>query len=309
MEGRRERPPGIFLPLAAIFCAALVAPGAPRAARENAAALGYLSGRLAGGGASPAGDHPRGDYWQAVEAVRAADWATVVVLAAPGAAAGDHQMAGLLGYAYLQLGEYGAAVAPWARARNAEGLAALAEEALAAGRPEAAEAAYRAAWEIDPRISASRLAGLLVDLGRPGEAVDLLRVSIEAVGAFERDLPYWYRSLARILMEEDRWAEAVEAWQGVIVNANLFYPGAEEDGATYLGLARSLFMTGRYAEAREAIEESFTHGMDQDGLLLAAQIYLALGDQPAALDAYRAVLAEDPENAEALEAVGEIEGG
>jgi tetratricopeptide (TPR) repeat protein len=183
----------------------------------------------------------------------------------------------------------------------------LGQAAHQAGLLDTALAAYTAAWDIDPRLATARLVLVLKDLERPDEAMQIYRRSLEQVGRYDSRIPGWNRGLARLYAEQERWIEAVSAYETALAAAGT--DPAFEVESVYYEIAWAYRMAGRLAEAVEAIETAVALNPSGEVLLRAGQIYEAAGRPEAALASYRLALESLPESKPALEGVERLEAG
>jgi Tfp pilus assembly protein PilF len=166
------------------------------------------------------------------------------------------------------------------------------------GDPETAEKMYRAALAVDPGLAEPRadLARLLVARGALDEARDQLRRLVEV----QADDPAGWVGLAEVLWRMDRDPEA-----SAVVDEAVARLGPRPE--TELLLARRDLRAGELHEAIVRLEPltatNGAIGRMAGGWLGVAR--LELGDKEGALDAARAVLARDPEDALALHVAAE----
>ena len=145
------------------------------------------------------------------------------------------------------------------------------------GRYEEATAAWEAATALDPRLSTAHRALGMVRWkvgGRTAEAESRLR---QAIAARPRDQTL-YRDLARLLLEQGRPADAVEALRGVPA-------GLRRRHDVTIELARALNATGRFDETVTMLEATRINFREGDAtvwqLFSRAEVELGRG----ALDA------------------------
>lgn len=252
-------------------------------------------------------DHPRSDLWQAALAVREKDWQRVLDAALPSALDGDPTAMQYAARAYEFTSEYDQAITLWRGAGNVEALMELGLTLQQAGRLEEAAAAYSAAWELDARPVTARLTSVLSDLGRLEEAERVYQAALDRVSRIDVRRPGWYRGLGRLYVQQDRWIEAVGAYEAALAAAR-FNPAFEVE-TVYFEIALSYKMAGMNADAVAAIETAVAMNPSAETYLRAGSIYEAAGNPEQALASYRLALNFDPDNKAALEAVERLEAG
>ncbi len=240
--------------------------------------------------------HPRSLSWQAIRARNSGDWGTVISLMKPLADASDPYALQFMGYAYEAQGDYPAAINAWEQIGFVEGLLRVAEAAEGAAQPNVAYEAYLTAWEIDPRQATGELVSFYKKRGELLAAEEVLREALLNSTSLDRVRPYWYRTLAQLLMEQERWGEAAATWEQVIQNAHLFYPGAARLDEAYFEMAWAYHLNGNPALAISSIEQALVMNSTPRYYLRAGAIYEAAGETDKAVAAYRQVLLTDPEN-------------
>ena len=294
--------------------AAARARSAVSAARTNYAALHYWPAAFrpsANGQLDlelPA-SHPRTAYWQAAWAKNAADWETLLALMQPLADQGDRYALGFVGLAYESQGDYPPAIQAWEQLADAAALIRVAKAAQAAGQTEIALQAYTTAWDIDPRNATSPYASFLQRNDDLAAAERVLREGLGRVPPYSRTIPYLHRSLANLLMGQERWAEATVAWEDVLRSAYLFYNSESHMDQVYYQMAWAYHMNGQPGEATAAIEQALVQNPTTPFFLRAGQIYETAGEREKALHAYRQVLIIDPQNETALDAIRRLQSG
>jgi len=253
--------------------------------------------------------HPRAAYWQAAQARNAEDWETVLALMKPRVEAGDRYAQQFVGLAYESQGNYLRAAEVWQQVGNAAALIRVAEGAARAEQDSVALRAFSAAWEIDPRNGTSPYADFLGQTGDLIAAERVLRAGLAKAPPYWRTIPYWHQRLARLLMEQERWREAAAAWEEVVRTAHLFYSPGSRMGDVYYGMARAYHMSGQQDKAVVAIERAVEEEPKMSYFMRAGQIYEAAGNVERAVDAYRQVLAADPNHRPAQEAIERLGSG
>ena len=174
--------PAIFLAVL-LLAAALFLPRLPGA---NAASLEFFRAIL-GGSTSPEAvpaEHPRAAAWRAVRLFEAGQDAQLVAALPPLEAISDPVILQLAAQAYLRLGEYGRAVDFLEKTGSVTQLLEAADQAIEAGAVDAAESAYRTAFELDPIETTAPLADFLLRVRLdPDAAIDLLREAVARTGS------------------------------------------------------------------------------------------------------------------------------
>lgn len=316
-ESSSQRPAGgRHLPLLALLLALALAAilYVGPAAGTNRLSLQHLDAvqdAQAGAHPAPPGAHPRAAYWQALQAIEGGDGPAALALLEPLAASGDPNVLQALGWAYEVAGDLPAAFRIWEQTGNAHALLQLAEAAARAGDLDTAQAAYSAAWALEPLgDSTAKLAQFLWrKRGDPGAAQEVLRWSLANCPACNKR-PYWLLQLADLLEAQNRWAEAAEVQQDVLASAHLMSVGNRQEDLFYSDMAWDYHMSGQVDQAVMAIEQALAlKPADAGHHLRAGQIYEAAGQVERALAAYRQVLALKPGNQAALEAVERLSNG
>lgn len=193
----------------------------------------------------PAAGHPRSEVWAALEMLKSGDTGGAIA-----------RLDGSEGYAeqvraeaFFRSGDLMAAIAAWESLQNLSALLEIAGTAEAAGDPAAAEAAYYAAWRVDVEEGAGLLAGFLARRrGDPGRAVEVLQQTLaENPRSFVR--PFWLRQLGDLLIEAERWEEAIPVYETFLQD----YPRDEKAADVYYELAWAYYHTGMPDAAETAI--------------------------------------------------------
>jgi tetratricopeptide (TPR) repeat protein len=254
----------------------------------------------------PPDDLPHSYVWQAVRAMNSEEYDQVLAIMEPYAAAGNRYALEFVGLAREELGDYPGAVQIWKQLEDAEGLLGLAEAAEQAGQTQVAHSAYTAAWQIDPQTTTGTFADFLERNGDLAGAEEVLRQGIQKHSLSSRVRPYLYQRLAELMMKQERWNEAVQAWQGTIEYADFFYHPESKMDRVYYQLSWAYHMDGQNAKAIDAIEKALALNPNLKFYLRAGQIYTAAGDTQSALNAYQQALAIEPNNETALEAIKHI---
>lgn len=173
------------------------------------------------------------------------------------------------------------------------------------GRGELAEAALRAALEIDPR-SARALEGLrrLAEAnGEPAPLIRALESELAVVGDTQGAAGEWLKLgslyLARAA-SPDAATKAVSALRKAVGGAAAA-GNADLERSARTALARALVRSGEAAEARRLLLALVAASpADADLLSLAADAALAAGESAEAMEHLEAVLAQRPDDASAL---------
>ena len=228
----------------------------------------------------------------------------------PLAQAGDQEAQQLLAQVYEAQGNYALAISAWQQNRNAAALQRLGESARQAGQLEAARQAFQAAWEIDPIEFASLLSGFyLNEMNDAASAEAVLRQTLEGA-SMAPARPYLLRSLGRMLVAQERWAEAAQAFDEAISAAYLMIPGEGSLAELYAELAWTRHKAGQpeaalaaAGQALEMAERPQDRPLNWPYLLQFAQIFESAGQTQAALELYQRVLALKPGQQQALEAI------
>jgi len=260
----------------------------------------------------PAG-RPRSEAWLAVWLYRDGLDAELIERLSPVEAIPDTFTQRIAAQAYERLGDYASAVALLGPIGNVDQLLATAETAGKAGALDAAEQAYRFAFEIDPIKATSPLADFLLDARQDPEAAAALLQQAVDLTDNHRLTPYWLIRLAGILETAGRWDEAAEAHAAAIDKNSLMYPGEQQLSRRYVDLAWALHMAGRPGEAVAALEQGAALIAPEDSRWVyfwerAGQIYEAAGSPSMAADAYNRVLVQDPDNETALAGLERLAG-
>lgn len=253
--------------------------------------------------------HPREAYWRAAQAKSAEDWGTVLALMKPLADSGDRYALGFVGLAYESQGNFSSAVGIWQQLGYWQELYRVGQVARRGGQREIAMQAYIASWEINPKFATNQLASLLLEEGDLIAAERVYRRAISVISPYDQRQPSWHQGLARLLMKQQRWSEAIASWEHVIRIAHLNEKVVDELDRIYYEMAWAYSMIGQHEEAVAAIEQAVEHESGARYLLRAGKIYEASGDVEEALDAYRQVLATNPNHQAAQEAIGRLENG
>jgi tetratricopeptide (TPR) repeat protein len=289
-----------------------------QALKFNMAAVGYfkqvsaLPGDQAARLRVPAG-HPRSALWIAVADLRAGDYQAAIQAAQPYALAGDRLALEIVAQANESLGNFTAAAHTWEQSYDVAVLLRLAEAAAQAEKLDQALEVYRAAWQIDPVAVASPMADFLErKMGDPYGAEVILRQSLERKSVYLYR-PYWLLRLAELLTKQSRWAEAAEAYKQAIEVSDLMYPDEKHLARSYADLAHAYLMSDQIPAAVEAVEAGLAHLADDPAAaasvwLQAGQVYEAAGMTAKALAAYRQVLALQPEDKTAQDALQRLSG-
>jgi tetratricopeptide (TPR) repeat protein len=227
--------------------------------------------------------------------------------ALPLAVAGDFLAGQYAARAYEGLGALAAAIDLLHATGGVGELLRIGLAAHRAGDLETARRAYAAAWELDPRLATDRLALVLADLGRPEEVEQVFLSALEQVGRYDRRTPGWQRGLARLYAEQERWVEAVGAYEAALATAG--YDPAFDVEPVYFEIAQAYQMSGQLDEAVRAIETAIALNPTGAAYLRAGQIYESAGNPAAALAAYRLALEAMPDNRAAVEAVERLGAG
>jgi len=301
-----------ILPVLALVAAAVSAPLVVSAGTRNGLSLDFsrevLDAAGAGGlpGSGLAG-HARAELWLAARALDAGDWPLALDHALPLAIAGDFLAGQYAARAYEGLGALAAAIDLLHATGGVGELLRIGLAAHRAGDLETARRAYAAAWELDPRLATDRLALVLADLGRPEEVEQVFLSALEQVGRYDRRTPGWQRGLARLYAEQERWVEAVGAYEAALATAG--YDPAFDVGTVYYEIAWAYSRTGRHADAVAAIEIAVELDPSATSYLRLGAIHEAAGRPDLALAAYRQVLDLNPDSRPAQEAVERLEAG
>ena len=256
---------------------------------------------------NPPGDLPHSYVWQAVKAMEAEEYDQVLIIMKPYATADNSYALEFVGLAREELGDYVGAVKIWQQLEDAEGLLGVAEAAEQAGQTQVAHSAYATAWQIDPQITTGPYVSFLEKNDDLAGAEEVLRQGIQKHSSSSRVRPYWYSKLAELMMQQERWGEAIQAWQGVIAYADLFYDSESKMDRVYYQLSWAYHMDGQNAKAIDAIEKALALNPNLKFYLRAGQIYTAAGDTQSALNAYQQALAIEPNNETALEAIHHLQ--
>lgn len=213
------------------------------------------------------------------------------------------------------------------------------------GRTDDAVAAYRKAIKKDKGFLRAyyNLGAVLFDEGRYDEALAAYQVALEPVQqAFAAGQPVdaehsrAFLNLGAIHFQRHEWDAALDAYgkalrldptqAGALYNQGfIYYETGRLDEAhdayeraleldpslpmAYLHLGRIAALRGRHAEAVRRLEQ----GLEQlrgehrrEALLALGESYRALGRPAEAVDAYRSVLAQEPDDLEALVTLGRL---
>jgi tetratricopeptide (TPR) repeat protein len=139
------------------------------------------------------------------------------------------------------------------------------------------------------------LAEARLNLGQVDAAIDAMEAAAELN-------PRFYTSLGELYERQQRWPEAVEAYEQAIANAR---GGPSRD--LRLRYAAALLNTGdapSATKARDVLKEFLvTAPQDARGLFLLASANLRLGDAPGAEEAARRLIALDPTSIQGMHAL------
>jgi tetratricopeptide (TPR) repeat protein len=279
----------------------LIAPRAARAAFSNCRSITYWRSGLASLAclnepAAASEHHPRTAYWFAVQANVRADWSAVETLAYPLVKEDDFLAMQLTARSFEARADYASALEIWLTLGSNDALFKFAETAERAGEPEMAIQAYQAVWNTQPRITTERIAKLLAAGGDRPAAIALYRASLDRINRFDDRLPSWNRSLARLLMEEERWFEATQAWERVVQHTAQFYYGPSELDVLHDEIATAYFMDNQHEQARASIESAIESEPSTEVYAMAGLIFESLGDHSVALSHYEQALKLDTLN-------------
>jgi tetratricopeptide (TPR) repeat protein len=212
-----------------------------------------------------------------------------------------------VGQAYTAQADYESAIAIWQQLYYWQELYRIGRVAQGNDQPDIALRAFIASWEINPKFATNHLASLLIEKGELEDAENVYRRAIRMISRYDHRQPSWHQGLARLLMEQDRWSEAVEAWEDVLHTAYLHEKINNQLDQVYYEMAWAYHMSGQNQKAVEAIEQAVAQNPTLRSLLRAGQIYEAIGDRQKAVNAYRQVIDTDPNHQTAQEGIDRLE--
>lgn len=308
-------------------------PGLATALEVNGWSLAYLwekTGRPMESAplTTPPPAHARAPLWLARDALVDGDPRAALEWLDPGVRGGVPEALSLQGRALEADGDLEAAIGAWQRAGDFRALVDTAARVNGQGRTSEAEAAYRAAYAMDPERGATYLAGFLISSARSPAAAEAMLIQTLAAFPNSTNRGQWLMRLADIRRSQQRWEGAIEAYQqalilqGVKVQAHIglgwvFFQGlndpkaaeaefqlamqiAPERGEGYYAMGDLRDRQQEYTEAEgwflQAVERSPNNRWWQ---LARANAVRAGGDLPRALTLYEAVTAQFPEFGEA----------
>jgi len=263
----------------------------------------------------PPDGHPRATLWRAIRALNNSDGRTALALSERLTTEEDRTGLQIMARAYELLGDFSAATEIWKETGNSDALLRVADSATEAGYLDEALEAYYAAWELDPLEGTDKLASFLErELDDVAAAEAVLLQSLASYRS-SRGRPYWLRCLVSILEAQNRWSEAAEAYQQLILAYPLLYPGDRKISRDYYEMAWAYHMSGQAQEAIAAVEQALKLNPDHpkkmprsDLLRRAGQIYEFAGETEKALASYRQVLILRPNDKTAQEALERLTG-
>lgn len=299
---RLPRPSPTPVLVVTVLVVLLLVPPVRRAAHVNAASARYgkVAAALTAASArvQPPNDHPRGALWAAIRALEADNASAALAWAQPWATNADPLGLEVMGRAYEQLADFPAATQVWRRAGSATALLRVAKSAREQGATTAARQAYQAVWELDPHEGTLPLASFLAsEMDDPAAAEDVLRQTLADYCPCPTRRPYYLRSLAQALADQDRWAEAAELYDQHLIAYPYFSeaPDGTWSPSVYDSAAWAYHQSGQTEKAVAALEKALSIGSAGPDLLIhAGHIYEAAGQTQKALTAYRQVLAVRP---------------
>jgi tetratricopeptide (TPR) repeat protein len=238
----------------------------------------------------PAG-HERSNLWLAKLALANGDAEGALALIETQAMRGDPFALRIQAEAFEQQGDYPGALQIFKRIGDYNLLIAFGQKAANNGQLEQAEAAFRAALEIDPEMGILPLSGYLMDTaGDLQGTVALLNDSLATYPDSSQRL-YWYRRLGNILRRHDNLGEAEQVYQAAAIE----YP----DDITFLiGLGWVHYEQGEglekaLIEFQQAIEIAPDKG---DGYHAIGEVLTDAGRFDEADTWYQHAIEHDPTN-------------
>lgn len=197
-------------------------------------------------------------------------------------------------------GHYPQAIAAWQTLGNANTLEKIAADLSAKGLPDSELLAYQALYAINPEKYTANLAGTLKNNAQSKQALDLLDTSLETF-PHSTWISTWLRYKGDIMLQQQNYSEAeafylqsvaqdpneVKAWR----NLGFMYLGATFEPLKAINCFEKL--------TQVAPQESYYY-------LLLAQAYEQSAQPAKALATYQALLALDPTNKEAQQAIDRL---
>jgi len=181
---------------------------------------------------------------------------------------GDALSRHLLSDVFLAQGRFAESAALWQQSGEVEMLLETAAKAAQASQPEAALAAFEAAYALNAEDAALGLASFQLNSGKPAQAEELLRQALENYPA-SNQRAQWLLRLGDVLQTEKRWDEASAVYRQTLSE----FP---QTWQAHIGLGRALYQSGAglaaaRAEFDQAMRLADTGGNAQASL---AQILL-----------------------------------
>jgi len=307
--------------------------------RNNLVALNYLA--LAAQPGVSSTDLPlewpqfsRGDVLLARLALTEGDNETALAVAGDAARRGDRLAGFVVGQAYLQLGDHQNALELWAQTSDAESLRSAAQALSAEGHDENSLLFLQKAYELDDVGSTLLLSNLMHKQGNTTAAIDILVSALadHPDSSFRR---VWMLSLVQLMRIQHDWNDAqvvLDTWEREFqADSYLFIQRgwliferdgdlqaamnqiekaislAPNDGVGYLNMGILLARNSQHAQAEEYYARAVQLSPDNIGWLLTrAHNLQSLGDIPQAKAQYEAILRVDPQNGEAIQALGRL---
>jgi len=172
------------------------------------------------------------------------------------------------------------------------GAVAIGADHLKAGRKDEAIAAFREVLKRSPEnVNAMRF--LAIACWREMQNLAEAEAWLRRATSIAPDFTAAWLTLGPILLEMNKNVEAIDCYRSALKSA-------PQNGTIWAGLGNALAMASYPEESVQAFERAIELGTDSANVQMSfAHVLKTLGDQPAALRAYRAAVAKKPDFGEA----------